>query len=147
MLPNILWSCSFNLLMSFLLWCFQSNASKLSGHFCEDKICAGKIGKVGYAPILLIVIVVLMILFLNSVVAGRLCSSVRCILSVVRVNQLHYVFCTAPKLPKVTAVVGLWCWTAISLAFGSVWMFYRCSRYIFHLLVIKYMSLPRKLLL
>ncbi|KAM0937954.1 putative protein S-acyltransferase [Dioscorea sansibarensis] len=78
------------------------NASKSSGHFYEDKICAGKIGKVGYAPILLLVIVVLMILFLNSVVA-------------------------APKLPKVTAFVGLWCWTAISLAFGSVWMFYRCS--------------------
>lgn len=35
---------------------------------------------------------------------------------------------SAPNLPKVTAVVGLWAWTAVSLAVGSVIMFYRCSR-------------------
>jgi hypothetical protein len=32
----------------------------------------------------------------------------------------------APNLPKVTAVVGLWGWTAVSVAVGSLIMFYRC---------------------
>lgn len=34
----------------------------------------------------------------------------------------------APNLAKVTAVVGLWGWTAVSLAVGSLIMFYKCSR-------------------
>lgn len=34
----------------------------------------------------------------------------------------------APNLTKVTAAVGLWGWAAISLAVGSLIMFYRCSR-------------------
>ncbi|KAF5448373.1 hypothetical protein F2P56_028915 [Juglans regia] len=33
----------------------------------------------------------------------------------------------APNLAKVTAVVGLWGWTAVSLAVVSLIMFYRCS--------------------
>ncbi|KAM1760002.1 hypothetical protein ACFX12_002925 [Malus domestica] len=33
----------------------------------------------------------------------------------------------APNLTKVTAAVGLWGWAAISLAVGSLIMFYRCS--------------------
>lgn len=34
----------------------------------------------------------------------------------------------APNLTKVTAVVGLWGWTTVSLAVGTLIMFYRCSR-------------------
>lgn len=34
----------------------------------------------------------------------------------------------APNLTKVTAVVGLWGWTAVSLAVVSLIMLYRCSR-------------------
>ncbi|XP_020100365.1 probable protein S-acyltransferase 23 isoform X3 [Ananas comosus] len=33
----------------------------------------------------------------------------------------------APNFSRVTAVVGLWGWTGVSLAFGSLIMFYRCS--------------------
>ncbi|GAY61397.1 hypothetical protein CUMW_209660 [Citrus unshiu] len=33
----------------------------------------------------------------------------------------------APRLTKVTAVLGLWSWTVVSLAVGSLIMFYRCS--------------------
>ncbi|KAK6283067.1 hypothetical protein POUND7_016892 [Theobroma cacao] len=33
----------------------------------------------------------------------------------------------APSLSKVTAIVGLWGWIDVSLAIGSLIMFYRCS--------------------
>lgn len=39
-----------------------------------------------------------------------------------------YLLMLAPNLTKVTAAVGLWGWAAISLAVGSLIMFYRCSR-------------------
>lgn len=35
----------------------------------------------------------------------------------------------APNLPKVTAVVGLWGWTAVLISFGTVLMLIHCSRY------------------
>lgn len=35
----------------------------------------------------------------------------------------------ASDLPKVTAVVGIWGWTAVSLAVAALLMFIRCSRY------------------
>ncbi|CAL9116986.1 unnamed protein product [Musa acuminata var. zebrina] len=79
-----------------------SNAAKINGSLCEDKICAGTIGTTGYAPILLFVIIILTVLFINSVLLG-------------------------PSFPKVTAVVGLWGWTGVSFAVVSLIMFYRCS--------------------
>ncbi|EXB51440.1 putative S-acyltransferase [Morus notabilis] len=84
--------------IAFLL----SNAQKAHNNWWRDKIFSGKIVNKGYAPILSCIIVILMILFMNSVLA-------------------------APNLTKVTAVVGLWGWTAISLAVGALIMFYRCS--------------------
>ncbi|KAJ6964948.1 protein S-acyltransferase 23 [Populus alba x Populus x berolinensis] len=83
---------------------FLSNAQRAQSNHWKDKIRSGKIGDVGFAPILLSIILILMFLFINSVIA-------------------------APNLPKVTAVVGLWGWTALSLAFVSIIMFYRCSSY------------------
>ncbi|GAV65114.1 Ank domain-containing protein/zf-DHHC domain-containing protein/Ank_2 domain-containing protein, partial [Cephalotus follicularis] len=81
---------------------FLSHAQRAHSNHWRDKICSGKMGDVGYAPILFSVIIILMVLFINSVLA-------------------------APNLTKVTAVVGLWGWTAVSLAVGSLIMFYRCS--------------------
>uniref|UniRef100_A0A2P2K0H1 protein S-acyltransferase n=1 Tax=Rhizophora mucronata TaxID=61149 RepID=A0A2P2K0H1_RHIMU len=78
-----------------------SNAQRARNNNWRAKICRGKIGDTGYAPILLTVILVCIFLFINSVIA-------------------------APDFPKVTAVVGLWAWTALSLAFLSLIMFYRC---------------------
>jgi competence protein ComGC len=34
----------------------------------------------------------------------------------------------APNLTKVTAVVGLWGWSAVSLAVATLIMFYKCTR-------------------
>ncbi|KAJ0078425.1 hypothetical protein Patl1_37244 [Pistacia atlantica] len=82
---------------------FLSNAEKVHSNRWRDKIFSGKMGDIGYAPILLCIIIICIILFINSVL-------------------------TAPGLPKVTAVVGLWSWIAISIAFGSLIMFYRCAR-------------------
>uniref|UniRef100_A0A1D1Z4B1 S-acyltransferase n=1 Tax=Anthurium amnicola TaxID=1678845 RepID=A0A1D1Z4B1_9ARAE len=79
-----------------------SNVTKTRGNYCGGKIRAGKIGKIGYAPILLLAILILTVLFISSIL-------------------------NAPNLPKVTAIIGLWGWTAVSLAFGSLLMFYRCS--------------------
>lgn len=81
---------------------FLSNAQRAQSNHWKDKIRSGKMGDVGFAPILLSIILILIFLFINSVIA-------------------------APNLPKVTAVVGLWGWTALSLAFVSIIMFYRCS--------------------
>nr|CAD1822388.1 unnamed protein product [Ananas comosus var. bracteatus] len=77
-----------------------SNATKVS---CEDKYCAGRLGHIGYAPILLFLIIILVVLFVNSIIFG------------------------GSHFTRVTAVVGLWGWTGVSLAFGSLIMFYRCS--------------------
>ncbi|KAF3786805.1 putative protein S-acyltransferase 23 [Nymphaea thermarum] len=58
--------------------------------------------KIGYAPILLCVIILLTVLFINSIL-------------------------TSPAYTNVTANVGLWGWTAVSLSFISLLFFYRCS--------------------
>lgn len=79
-----------------------SNAAKVHGSICGEQMCLEKFGVVGYAPILLFILIMLMVLFYNSVL-------------------------TAPNFTNVTAVVGLWSWSALSLAFGSLYMFYRCS--------------------
>ncbi|KAJ9175028.1 hypothetical protein P3X46_013615 [Hevea brasiliensis] len=81
---------------------FLSNAQRAQSKHLGDKICHGKIGGIGYAPILFSIIIFLMFLFVNSVIA-------------------------APSLPKITAIVGLWGWTALSLAVVSLIMFYKCS--------------------
>ncbi|EOX97299.1 Palmitoyltransferase TIP1, putative isoform 1 [Theobroma cacao] len=81
---------------------FLSNAARANSNRLVDKFCSGKMGDVGHAPILFCVIIVLIILFVNSVL-------------------------TAPSLSKVTAIVGLWGWIDVSLAIGSLIMFYRCS--------------------
>ncbi|XP_052192027.1 probable protein S-acyltransferase 23 isoform X2 [Diospyros lotus] len=66
------------------------------------KICLGKKGDMGYAPILFCAICISIILFINSVFF-------------------------APGLQKVTALVGLWGWITLSLAVAALIMFYRCS--------------------
>ncbi|NP_001295695.1 probable protein S-acyltransferase 23 [Jatropha curcas] len=81
---------------------FLSNAQQKRNKRWFDKIGLGKIGDTGYAPILFSIVIALMFLFINSVLS-------------------------APNLPKVTAVVGLWGFTALSLAVVSLIMFYRCS--------------------
>ncbi|KAF8404780.1 hypothetical protein HHK36_009669 [Tetracentron sinense] len=81
---------------------YLSNAQRTHGNYFKDKFCTGMMGNTGYAPILLFIVVSLMVLFINSILA-------------------------APNLTKVTAVVGLWGWTAVSLAVCSLIMLYRCS--------------------
>lgn len=75
--------------------------------------------------------VVLTVLFITSILNGQLHSLNCCPIIVdalLVLLSLLFLF-TAPSFPKVTAVVGLWGWTAVSLLFGSLIMFYRCSRY------------------
>lgn len=43
-------------------------------------------------------------------------------------HEINFELLLAPNLPKVTAVVGLWGWTAVSLAVGALIMLYKCSR-------------------
>ncbi|RWR74047.1 S-acyltransferase 23 [Cinnamomum micranthum f. kanehirae] len=81
---------------------FLSNAQRTHGNSGEDKVFIGKIGNIGYAPILLFIMIAEMVLFMNSVLAAN-------------------------NFAKVTAVVGLWGWTAVSLAVVTLLMFYRCS--------------------
>ncbi|XP_041015612.1 probable protein S-acyltransferase 23 isoform X1 [Juglans microcarpa x Juglans regia] len=81
---------------------FLSNAQWAHSNHWVDKLCCGKMADIGYAPILFSIIIILLVLFINTVLA-------------------------APNLTKVTAVVGLWGWTTVSLAVGSLIMFYRCS--------------------
>ncbi|XP_009368343.1 probable protein S-acyltransferase 23 isoform X1 [Pyrus x bretschneideri] len=81
---------------------FLANQQRAHRNCWRDKFCIGKMADVGYAPVLLCIIVFQTVLFMNSVLA-------------------------APHLTKVTAAVGLWGWAAISLAVGSLIMFYRCS--------------------
>ncbi|KAL0356973.1 UNVERIFIED_CONTAM: protein S-acyltransferase 24 [Sesamum calycinum] len=80
----------------------MSNALRAQSKHWNDRICSGHGGKVGYAPVLFSLIVINAILFISSVLF-------------------------APNLTKVTAIVGLWGWTGISLAIGSLFMFARCS--------------------
>ncbi|PKA46899.1 putative S-acyltransferase [Apostasia shenzhenica] len=79
-----------------------SNATRVNGIFCGVGLLNGRLAKIGYAPILVAFAITLIVLFINSVL-------------------------TAPNFTKVTAVVGLWGWTGVSLAFASLLMFYRCS--------------------
>ncbi|KAK2987430.1 hypothetical protein RJ640_018567 [Escallonia rubra] len=72
-----------------------------SGHW-KDKVCNGKVGNVGYAPILFCIIVISTFVFINSILF-------------------------AANLTKVTAVVGLWGWTAVSLSVASLIMLSQCS--------------------
>lgn len=83
--------------VAFLLSSAQRGLSKK----WIDKIINGRMGYIGYAPILFFSIVVLSVLFINAVLTGH-------------------------NFTKLTAIVGLWGWTAISLAFGSLIMLYRC---------------------
>ncbi|RDX76551.1 putative protein S-acyltransferase 23, partial [Mucuna pruriens] len=81
---------------------FLSNQQRARSNYWKGKLCSGMVTDIGYAPILLCIIIFQMILFINSVIA-------------------------APDLKKITAVVGLWAWTALSLSAGALIMFYRCS--------------------
>ncbi|GFP86830.1 probable protein s-acyltransferase 23 [Phtheirospermum japonicum] len=81
---------------------FLSNALRSQSKRWNNKICAARGGEVGYAPILFSLVVISTILFISCVLF-------------------------APNLTKVTATVGLWGWTAVSLALGSLVMFVRLS--------------------
>ncbi|KAH7833510.1 hypothetical protein Vadar_007040 [Vaccinium darrowii] len=81
---------------------FLSSAQRSRTKHWEGKVCVGRLEDVGYAPILFCIVSLNIILFINSVI-------------------------WAPDLPKVTAIVGLWGWTAVSLAVGALMMLYRCS--------------------
>ncbi|XP_065616880.1 probable protein S-acyltransferase 23 isoform X2 [Quercus suber] len=81
---------------------FLSNAQRAHSNNWGDKICGGKMTDIGYAPILFAIIIILTVLFINSVLV-------------------------APNLTKVTAVVGLWGWGAVSMVAGSLIMFYKCA--------------------
>lgn len=50
---------------------FQSNAQRMHRNHWGDKICGRKTSDIGYAPILFSIIILCIILFINSVVAGR----------------------------------------------------------------------------
>ncbi|CAJ1936198.1 unnamed protein product [Sphenostylis stenocarpa] len=82
---------------------FLSNQQRAHSNYWKGKLCSGVVTDIGYAPILLCVMIILMILFINSVIA-------------------------APNLGKITAIAGLWAWTALSLEVAALIMFYRCSR-------------------
>ncbi|KAL8541689.1 hypothetical protein ACS0TY_002812 [Phlomoides rotata] len=79
-----------------------SNALGAQSKHWKHKICSRHDGKVGYAPALFSLIVINMILFVSCVIL-------------------------ASNLTKITAIVGLWGWTGISLGVGSLIMFRRCS--------------------
>nr|XP_027106126.1 probable protein S-acyltransferase 23 [Coffea arabica] len=68
----------------------------------QNKIFPWKNGNIGYAPILFSLVVFNIILFMNSVIF-------------------------ASNMTKVTAVVGLWGWTGVSLGVAALVMFVRCS--------------------
>ncbi|XP_016486204.1 putative protein S-acyltransferase 23 isoform X2 [Nicotiana tabacum] len=72
-----------------------SNAQRSQRKQWKDKVFAAKMGGKGYAPILFSVVVVNIIIFISSVLF-------------------------APGLTKVTAVVALWGWTAVSLAVAAL---------------------------
>ncbi|XP_050261383.1 probable protein S-acyltransferase 23 [Quercus robur] len=81
---------------------FLSNAQRAHSNNWGDKICGGKMTDIGYAPILFAIIIIVTVLFIDSVLV-------------------------APNLTKVTAVVGLWGWGAVTLVAGSLIMFYKCA--------------------
>ncbi|KAI8026358.1 putative protein S-acyltransferase 23 [Camellia lanceoleosa] len=81
---------------------FLSNAQNALSKRWVDKVCIGRLRDIGYAHILFCLIFINTILFINSVLF-------------------------APDLPKVTAILGLWGWTAVSVVIAALMMFYRCS--------------------
>ncbi|KAI3445838.1 hypothetical protein Pfo_002503 [Paulownia fortunei] len=81
---------------------FLSNALRAQSKHWSHRICSGHGGKLGYAPVLFSLVVINVILFISCVLF-------------------------APNLTKVTAIVGLWGWTDVSLAVGALIMFARCS--------------------
>lgn len=56
----------------YLILLIQSNAAKSNSGQWQDKLCSRRIGKIGYAPILLLVITGFSILFIHSVITGKL---------------------------------------------------------------------------
>ncbi|KAK4789962.1 hypothetical protein SAY86_017266 [Trapa natans] len=82
---------------------FLSRAQKSMSEHWTDKICSEKMSDIGYAPLLFGMIVIGIVLFINSVLG-------------------------APNLPKLTAVVALWGWIAVSLAVASLLQFYRLNK-------------------
>ncbi|KAL9174385.1 hypothetical protein ABFS82_02G049900 [Erythranthe guttata] len=81
---------------------FLSNALRSQSKQWHHKICCGHDGKFGYAPFLFSLMVISLILFTGCVLF-------------------------APNLTKVTATVGLWGWTGVSLAVASLIMLTHCS--------------------
>ncbi|XP_047315169.1 probable protein S-acyltransferase 23 [Impatiens glandulifera] len=81
---------------------FLSNAQRAYAKSREEKGLIGRLSGIGYAPILFSIVCISTILFINSVMF-------------------------APNLPKITAVLGLWGWTAVSSALAALVMFHRCS--------------------
>ncbi|KAJ9705448.1 hypothetical protein PVL29_003470 [Vitis rotundifolia] len=81
---------------------FLSNIQRAHSKRWRDKVCSGKTGNIGYAPVLFCIAIILIILFINTVLV-------------------------APNLTKVTAVVGLWGWICVSLAVCALIMLNRCS--------------------
>ncbi|KAH6793486.1 Ankyrin repeat family protein with DHHC zinc finger domain-containing protein [Perilla frutescens var. hirtella] len=81
---------------------FLSNALRARSIHWKHRICSRHVGKVGYGPFLFSLVVINVILFISCVLF-------------------------APNLPKVTAIVGIWGWTGVSLAVCSLVMFTRCS--------------------
>ncbi|XP_076934199.1 putative protein S-acyltransferase 23 [Bidens hawaiensis] len=79
-----------------------SNALRGHNSCWKDKGWINKVWDIGYAPVLFCIVFVCTIIFINSILF-------------------------ASNLVKVTAVVGLWGWTAVSLSIASLLMFVRCS--------------------
>uniref|UniRef100_A0A0D6QU95 S-acyltransferase n=1 Tax=Araucaria cunninghamii TaxID=56994 RepID=A0A0D6QU95_ARACU len=81
---------------------FLSNARRVFNNRWDERSRLGKIAKLGLAPLLWSMIIALLITYISSVI-------------------------TSSTLMKVTAGVGLWAWSAVFLASGGLFMFYRCS--------------------
>ncbi|XP_071697138.1 probable protein S-acyltransferase 23 isoform X1 [Rutidosis leptorrhynchoides] len=79
-----------------------SNAYRAHKNCWKDKGLVNRVSEIGYAPILFCIVFFSTILFINSILF-------------------------ASNFVKVTAVVGLWGWTAVSLSVASLLMFIRCS--------------------
>lgn len=60
-----------NIIYIFCWNLVQSNAQRAHRNRWCDKLCSGVMGDIGYAPILFCIIIILIILFINSVVAGK----------------------------------------------------------------------------
>ncbi|CAI9104174.1 OLC1v1002800C1 [Oldenlandia corymbosa var. corymbosa] len=79
-----------------------SKAQRARNKGWKNRLFPWKDGDVGFAPILFSLIFFNVILFINSVIF-------------------------ASNMTRITAVVGLWGWTGVSLGFVSLVMFVRCS--------------------